>query len=268
MQLISLAVSPLESELFGYETGGITGATNQRAGRFEEAHTGTLSLDEIGDISPAVQKKLLRVVQEKVFERVGGNASISVDTRVVAATNRNLEVLVREGDFKEDLFYRLNVFPITLPLLRERLEDISLLVERFIQKHADLAEGGGKGIAPNVVTEMMNYSWRGNIRELENLVKRAIIKCKGDTITAIDLPAGPQAASPTPSPTGDNADVTAPYKEYLGAVLRNAEESYLVGMLRLHKGNISLIARAMEIDRKTVYRKLSEFGIKPEKYRE
>lgn len=151
--------------------------------------------------------------------------------------------------------------------MRERFEDISLLVENYIQRHADLAEGGEKGIAPNVVTETMNYSWRGNIRELENLVKRAIIKCKGGTITAIDLPTGPQAASPTPSPTGNNADVTAPYKEYLGAVLRNAEESYLVRMLRLHKGNISLIARVMEIDRKTVYRKLSEFGIEPEKYR-
>jgi DNA-binding NtrC family response regulator len=264
----ALTESLLESELFGYEKGAFTGATSQRAGRFEEAHKGTLFLDEIGDISPTVQKKLLRVLQEKVFERVGGNTSISVDTRVVAATNRNLEVLVREGDFREDLFYRLNVFPITLPPLRERLEDISVLVESFIQKHADLAEGRVKGIAPNVITEMMNYSWRGNIRELENLVKRAIIKCRGNTITAMDLPTGSPAVSPTPSPTGDNADITAPYKEYLGAVLRNAEESYLVRMLRLHKGNINLIARVMEVDRKTVYRKLSEFGIEPEKYRE
>ena len=121
----------LESELFGYEKGAFTGAAGQRAGRFEEAHTGTLFLDEIGDISASVQKKLLRVLQEKVIERVGGNASITVDTRVVAATNRNLELLMRQGEFREDLFYRLNVFPITLPPLRERLEDIPLLVDHF-----------------------------------------------------------------------------------------------------------------------------------------
>jgi DNA-binding NtrC family response regulator len=264
----ALTESILESELFGYEKGAFTGAVGQRTGRFEEAHTGTLFLDEIGDISPAVQKKLLRVLQDKVFERVGGNTSITVDTRIVAATNRNLELVVREGDFREDLFYRLNVFPITLPPLRERLEDIPLLVENFIQKHADLAEGRVKGIAPNLVTQMMHYSWRGNIRELENLIKRAIIKCPGDTITSMDLPSEPQAVAPIPSPAVNIADVTAPYKEYLGAVLRNAEETYLVRMLRLHKGNINLIARVMEVDRKTVYRKLSEYGIEPEKYRD
>jgi transcriptional regulator with GAF, ATPase, and Fis domain len=130
----ALSESLLESELFGFEKGAFTGAGAQRVGRFEEAHTGTLFLDEIGDVSSGVQKKLLRVLQEKTFERVGGNSSIVVDTRVVAATNRNLELMMRQGEFREDLYYRLNVFPITLPPLRERVEDIPLLVEYFVQK--------------------------------------------------------------------------------------------------------------------------------------
>jgi len=257
----------LESELFGYEKGAFTGAAGQRAGRFEEAHTGTLFLDEIGDISASVQKKLLRVLQEKVIERVGGNASIAVDTRVVAATNRNLELLMRQGEFREDLFYRLNVFPITLPPLRERLEDIPLLVDHFLQKHADLADGRVKGLARTVLTSMMNSTWRGNIRELENLIKRAIITCQGDTITAMTLPSetGGHAVQ---AAHNEQVWLQAPYKEYLGAVLRDAEEKYLVRMLQLHKGNIIQIARLMEIDRKTVYRKMTEYGIEPEQFRD
>ena len=257
----------LESELFGYEKGAFTGAAGQRAGRFEEAHTGTLFLDEIGDISSSVQKKLLRVLQEKAIERVGGNASIAVDTRVVAATNRNLELLMRQGEFREDLFYRLNVFPITLPPLRERLEDIPLLVDHFLQKHADLADGRVKGVARTVLTSMMSSTWRGNIRELENLLKRAMITCQGDTITAMTLPSetGGQAVK-----AAQNEPVWyhAPYKEYLGAVLRDAEEKYLIRMLQSHKGNIIQIARLMEIDRKTVYRKMAEYGIEPERFRD
>ena len=258
----------LESELFGYEKGAFTGATAQRRGRFEEAHTGTLFLDEIGDITPGVQKKLLRVLQEKTFERVGGSTPITVDTRVVVATNRTLEVMVHEGDFREDLFYRLNVFPITLPPLRERLEDVPLLVEAFLQKHGGLAGGRVRSILPEAVSAMMRHPWKGNIRELENLVKRAIIKCPGDTILAVDLPEvqegdGEQAGTP-----GVPGDWTAPYKEYLGAVLRNAEERYLVRMLRLHRGNINQIARLMEVDRKTVYRKMADLSIVPDKYRD
>lgn len=258
----------LESELFGYEKGAFTGATAQRRGRFEEAHTGTLFLDEIGDITPGVQKKLLRVLQEKTFERVGGSTPISVETRVVVATNRNLEVMVHEGDFREDLFYRLNVFPITLPPLRERLEDVPLLVEAFLQKHAGLAGGRVRYVAPEAVSAMMQHPWKGNIRELENLMKRAIIKCTGDTILAVDLPEVHAREEEQGGVAGVPGDWTAPYKEYLGAVLRNAEERYLVRMLRLHRGNINQIARLMEVDRKTVYRKMAELGIAPDKYRD
>ena len=164
--------SLLESELFGYEKGAFTGAARQRVGKFEEAHTGTLFLDEIGDIAPSVQTKLLRVLQEKSFERVGGSGQVSVETRIIAATNRDLELMVRQGDFRGDLFYRLNVFPIKLPPLRERLEDIPLLAEHFLEKYSSLSSSRVKAIAPGVINDMMGYSWRGNIREMENLIER------------------------------------------------------------------------------------------------
>ncbi|MFN0156574.1 MAG: sigma-54-dependent transcriptional regulator [Bacteroidota bacterium] len=257
----------LESELFGYEKGAFTGATKQRAGRFEESSGGTLFLDEIGDISANVQTKLLRVLQEKSFERVGGNATISVDTRVVVATNRNLEMMTRQGDFREDLFYRLNVFPITLPPLRERLEDVPLLAEHFLHRHADLVAGRVKYLSSNVVTDMMNYSWRGNIRELENLIKRAMIKTAGDTITAIELP-NIEQQPPTLQPENTiPVSLDTPFKDYLGTIIHDAEEKYLVRMLKLYKGNINHIARLMDVDRKTIYRKMSEYSIDPSTYR-
>lgn len=258
----------LESELFGYEKGAFTGATRQRAGRFEEANNGTLFLDEIGDISAAVQTKLLRALQDKTFERVGGTGSISVNTRVVAATNRNLDLMVRQGDFREDLYYRLNVFPIMLPPLRERLEDIPLLTDHFLRRHADLAGGKVKTIATTVMSDMMNYNWRGNIRELENLIKRAIIKSPEDVITTMELP---NADPPTPKPVGEQPDgmsMNTPYKDYIGNILRHAEERYLTRMLRLCKGNINQVAKMMEVDRKTIYRKMSDYSIDPSSYRE
>jgi len=258
----------LESELFGYEKGAFTGATRQRSGRFEEAHTGTLFLDEIGDISLGVQTKLLRVLQEKTFERVGGNNSITVDTRVVVATNRNLEMMTRQGDFREDLFYRLNVFPITLPPLRERIEDIPLLAEHFIQQHADLAQGNVKYVAPNVVSDMMNYSWRGNVRELENLLKRAIIKSTSDTITSIELPTIEHTAPAVSREPAASVNLSTPFKDYLNTIIRDAEEKYLLRMLRLYKGNINQIARLMDVDRKTIYRKMSDYSIDPSAYRD
>lgn len=257
----------IESELFGHEKGAFTGALKQKAGKFEEAHGGTLFLDEIGDLAPAVQTKLLRVLQERTFERVGGNVSLQVDARIVAATNRDLELMTRQGDFREDLFYRLNVFPIHLPPLRERLEDLPLLAEHFLHKYADLAGGRVKQISPKAITDMMNYSWRGNIRELENLIKRAMIKTTGDTIMAVELPTA--GSSPAGSKeTAADVDLNTPYKDYIGAIVRDAEEKYLVRMLRLYKGNINQIAKLMEIDRKTVYRKMAEYSINPGAFRE
>lgn len=257
----------LESELFGHEKGAFTGAERQRLGKFEEAHNGTLFLDEIGDAPPSVQAKLLRVLQEKTIERVGGGAPIAVEARVVAATNRNLELMMIQGDFREDLFYRLNVFPITLPPLRERLEDIPILANHFLQQYADLGNGKVKYIGPAAMREMVSYGWRGNIRELENLIKRAIIKSSGDTITSMELPTLKEPGKPTPGESQASADINIPYKDYLSSIVSRAEESYLVKMLHLHKGNINAAAKVMEIDRKTIYRKIAEYHLDPASFR-
>jgi transcriptional regulator with PAS, ATPase and Fis domain len=256
----------LESELFGHERGSFTGADRQRTGKFEEAHTGTLFLDEIGEMPVALQGKLLRVLQEKTFQRVGGGKTVTVDTRVVAATNRNLDVMVAAGDFREDLFYRLNVFPITLPPLRERVEDIPLLAEHFLRLHAQLAGGRVTSISPDVIGEMVAYSWRGNVRELENLIKRALLKTPGDTIRRLELPGAlDHALAGNEQPAAPGLDV--PYRDYLGVIVRAAEERYLLRLMQEHKGNINQIAQLMQVDRKTVYRKLAEHSIDPAAYR-
>ncbi len=256
----------LESELFGYEKGSFTGASKQRVGKFEEAHLGTIFLDEISDIPLSVQTKLLRVLQEKSFNRIGGNPSITVDTRIIAATNRSLELMIQHGDFREDLYYRLNVFPISLPPLRERIEDIPLLAEDFLHRYSDLGGGRVKTLSPGVISDMMNYSWRGNIRELQNLVKRAIIKTPEEVITNIELPAQTDIQQKA-EPETFQFSSSPPFKDYLSAIVRDAEEKYIRRMLRAHKGNINQIARLMEVDRKTLYRKMGEYSIDPTSYR-
>ncbi len=175
----------LESELFGYEKGAFTGAVMAKPGRFEMANGGTLFLDEVGDISPAVQVKLLRVLQERTFERLGGTRSIEVDVRVVSATNRDLQQLIADGAFREDLYYRLNVVPLTIPPLRKRPADIPPLVAHFLEKF-----GAGKRTLSSYAMEaLVNYQWPGNVRELENTIERVVILSHGDTIEADDLPA-------------------------------------------------------------------------------
>jgi two-component system, NtrC family, response regulator AtoC len=174
----------LESELFGYEKGAFTGAMTAKPGRFELANGGTLFLDEIGDITPAVQVKLLRVLQERRFERLGGTRSIEVDVRVVAATNRDLQQLIADGVFREDLFYRLNVVPVTLPPLRARTSDVPLLVAHFLEKY----KAGAKKISPDAMEALVNYQWPGNIRELENTIERIVILSHGDELGVEDLP--------------------------------------------------------------------------------
>jgi two-component system response regulator AtoC len=177
--------------------------------------------------------------------------------------------MMRQGDFREDLFYRLNVFPITLPPLRERLEDVPILAEHFLQRHAGLSNGRVKSIAQGVISDMMNYAWRGNIRELENLVKRAIIKTSGDTITVMELPIVDDVRTgPSTPDMSQRPGFTTPYKDYLSTIMRDAEEKYLLRMLRIHKGNINQIAKLMDIDRKTVYRKMAEYSIDPASFRE
>ena len=173
----------LESELFGHEKGAFTGAIAQRIGRFEMADGGTLFLDEVGDIPPALQPKLLRVLQEREFERLGSGTTRRVDVRIVAATNRKLAELVAQKQFREDLYYRLNVFPIMVPALRERREDIPMLVRHYVAKYATAMRRSIHAIAPQVMDVLTSYDWPGNIRELQNVVERAVILCRGDTLT-------------------------------------------------------------------------------------
>ncbi|HET9014321.1 MAG TPA: sigma-54 dependent transcriptional regulator [Thermomicrobiaceae bacterium] len=173
----------LESELFGHEKGSFTGALNQRKGRFEMAHKGTIFLDEIGEMSLSTQKKLLRVLQEREFERVGGTVSVKVDTRVIAATNKNLSQEVRDSRFREDLYYRLNVITIYLPPLRDRVDDVPLLVEHFLHKHRYVTGGGPAKITPGAMEMLMEHPWPGNVRELENIIERAVVLAQGMVIT-------------------------------------------------------------------------------------
>jgi two-component system NtrC family response regulator len=188
----ALAESLLESELFGHERGAFTGAVSSKKGRFELAHGGTLFLDEIGELSANLQVKLLRVLQDKSFERVGGVRSIAVDIRVIAATNKNLGLEMRAGRFREDLFYRLNVVHIAIPPLRDRREDIRLLVNHFIQKYAAERRSAVpvRGVAQEVDRLFYDYSWPGNVRELENVIERVMILCPNEIITGADLPRG------------------------------------------------------------------------------
>src|SRR6185295_11336164 len=204
----------LESELFGHERGAFTGATMQRIGKFEQCNKGTIFLDEIGDMTPATQTKILRVLQSGTFERVGGNAAIQADVRIIAATNKPLEQAVAARQFREDLFYRLNVVRIHIPPLRERSEDIPLLVNYFLQKSASDKKHAPKSVATNVIKALEKYHWPGNVRELENAIRRAHVMAKGDAILLSDLPpeiSGNSPAAPASGVTGETAanDATA-----------------------------------------------------------
>ncbi len=270
MVTINCAAIPenlLESELFGHEKGAFTGANKQRIGKFEEASGGTVFLDEIADLPLQVQTKLLRFLQERQIDRIGSNTPVIVDTRVVAATNRNLSEMVKDGTFREDLFYRLNVFPIALPPLRERLDDIPLLADYFLKKYQLPGRQPITGISPSVIHTMMNYDWKGNVRELENLMKRAIIKTEGTTISALELPN--QAEVPASAELSESPSTTAvPYKKYLDHVLRDAEYKFLLRALKQSKGNLNQTARMMAVDRKTIYRKIEEYKIDVNDFKE
>ena len=263
---VSCAALPetlLESELFGYEKGAFTGAAAKKLGRFEMADGGTLFLDEIGDISASMQVKLLRALQEREFERVGGTQTIRVDVRVIAATNRDLEKAIREKQFREDLYYRLNVVPILLPSLRERREDIPLLVAHFLKK-ASLENGKKtKYVSDEAMEHLMNYSWPGNIRELENAVERAVILCKSDTLEAdlfpIPVKKGHPAAMPQSSETLDSAaGVNASLGDAVGAL----EKGMIQEALRLNAGNQRKAAKALGITERILGYKIKSYGLK------
>ncbi len=249
----------LESELFGHERGAFTSADARRKGRFELADKGTIFLDEIGDISPAMQAKLLRVLQEKRFERVGGHESIDVDIRVVAATNKSLEKEVKESKFREDLFYRLNVIKIDVPPLRDRPEDIALLITHFLNKYARPNEPPKK-VSPEAMDRLMTYRWPGNIRQLENAIERAAVTTVGDTINADNLPAQVIGSSASERPKFE-IDLEHPLPFYLQQATEQIERQYILKALEKSRGNVGRCAELCGLSRRSVSGKISEYGI-------
>jgi nitrogen regulation protein NR(I) len=275
----------LESELFGHERGAFTGATTQRIGRFEQCHQGTIFLDEIGDMTPATQTKILRVLQSGTFERVGGNTPIQVDVRVIAATNKPLEQAVAARQFREDLFYRLNVVRIQLPALRERPEDIRLLVNYFLQKFARDQKNSPKSIAGAALKILEKYHWPGNVRELENAIQRAVVVAKGDVILPADLPPemhDPGAAAHAIVPSAGTGPALGGEEGIteMGAIARTlfkwakkdpklkiipvVERELIIHALQETKGNQVHAAKLLGITRATLRKRVEKFGIKKE----
>jgi DNA-binding NtrC family response regulator len=254
----------LESELFGYEKGAFTGAVQSRAGKIEIADGGTLFLDEIETMAPPMQVKLLRVLQEREVERLGGNRKIKVDMRVVAATNVDLKVCLARGSLREDFYYRINVIPLQLPPLRERLEDLPVLINYILSKHPVAQERKIKQVGPKVLDQMLAYRWPGNIRELENILERAIVKCQSDTIEDVDLPAPPQRVMDHQFVSQNNGGGDFSLKQWL---LRS-EKDYLRGLLIKYKGAVSLTAKEAKVDNKTLYRKMRRHGLHKESFKD
>jgi DNA-binding NtrC family response regulator len=248
----------LESELFGHEKGSFTSAVSQRKGRFEQANGGTLFLDEVGDIPPSMQVKLLRVLQDRRFERVGGTQSIEVDVRVIAATNRSLEHLVQVGKFREDLFYRLNVVKIDLPPLRQRPEDIALLSEHFARKysrpgHAPCA------ITPEALEALASYSWPGNVRQLENAIERACVTARDGVIRPENLP--PDVTQPAASKVAVHIDLSRPLPEQLAEITADFEKQFLCAALKKTRGHIGRCAEICGLSRRGLTEKISQYKI-------
>ncbi len=243
----------LESEMFGYEPGAFTGAARKRQGRFEAAHQGTLFLDEVGEMAPSLQVKLLRVLQEGEFERLGSNESIKVDVRLVAATNQNLQELVKKGRFREDLFYRLNVIHIVVPPLRERAGDVSLLANFFLRRYAKKNDKPMSGITARAMDVLNHHAWPGNVRELENVIERAVVLSLDSTIDVDDLPGTMQAgAAPDQERSGDSRAVCLP----IGTPLEECERILIRETLKVTGGDKNLAAKLLGVATRTIYRKL------------
>jgi Nif-specific regulatory protein len=243
----------LESELFGHEKGAFTGALSMRKGRFELAHRGTIFLDEIGDLPLALQPKILRVLQEREFERVGGEKTIKVDVRLIAATSRNLEELVSSGKFREDLYYRLNVVPIFLPPLWERTEDITVLTEYFLKKYNEENRKSLK-ITPDVLQVFMNYHWPGNVRELENTVERLVVMSIGDVITKSELPLNLREQA-------SRSRYAEQIKDALPSTIKDIEKARILDALEKTGGNQAKAARLLGLTPRQIGYKIKTYGI-------
>ena len=246
----TLAESLLESELFGHERGAFTGASAAKKGLLEKAHLGTCFLDEVADISPTLQSKLLRVIQEREIRRVGGNDTITVDVRIIAASNKDLKSLVGAGKFREDLYYRLNVVSITVPPLRERVEDIPMLAQFFVQKYGALKEKPVTGISPESMAMLSQYSWPGNVRELEHAIERAVALTPHEIILPDELPQNVKSVG-----ASDKTQVAG------WMTLEHLERDYIVRALEMHHQDLGRTAEVLGIHRKTLQRKLRSYGL-------
>lgn len=248
----------LESELFGHEKGSYTGADTKKLGKFELADKGTIFLDEVGDMDIAIQSKLLRAIEEGEIERIGAGKTIKVDVRIVAASNKNLEKAAEEKKFREDLYYRLNVFPITIPPLRERKDDVPLLVEYFLKKYCLEIKTSEKSVAKEALALLMNYHWKGNVRELENTIERAVILCDGSVIA-------PEHFTLSKQPVLASAKSSQPINGTLESVakeaLRIAESQRIADALKETKGNKSRAAEILQVSYKTLLTKIKDYGI-------
>jgi DNA-binding NtrC family response regulator len=247
----AFAEGVVESELFGHERGAFTGADRRRTGRFELADTGTLLLDEVGELAPPLQVKLLRVLQQRAFERVGGNETLRVDVRVIAATNRDLEAAMHESKFREDLYYRLNVVAIEIPPLRERLEDIPELVGLFLGRYGQRPDGTMVTVTPEAMAALQAYPWPGNVRQLENVVQRGAVLCHNDVIRVEDVTL--ELREPGMSPSGELD---------LRNVLATVERDLIGRALREHHGNLTAAGRALGIERNLLRYKLRKYGLR------
>jgi two-component system nitrogen regulation response regulator NtrX len=250
----------IESELFGHVRGAFTGAVADRRGKFEGAHGGTIFLDEIGDMSLKTQAKVLRVLQEQVMEAVGGSKPIRVDARVLAATNKDLSLEIKAGRFREDLYFRLNVVPIFVPPLRDRVEDVPLLADHFMVMLAREYGRRPKRFEPDAVAALTRYRWPGNVRELRNLVERLMIMVPGDRVTSRDLLFLDETGPPEPAPS-DRQDAIAP----LHHARDEFEKHYILQALAAQQGNMSRTAEVLGVERSNLYRKMRSFGIAPGK---
>jgi two-component system response regulator AtoC len=256
----------VESELFGHARGAFTGAAAAKAGLFEEAHGGTIFLDEVGELPLAAQVKLNRVLQEREIRRVGDTAPIPVDVRVIAATHRDLREEAKAGRFREDLFYRLNVLTVTLPPLRDRSEDVPLLAAHFLEKHARAVRRTIRDFDADAMRRLSGHGWPGNVRELENTVERAVAVAARETIAVEDLP--PEIAAPPPGATRAAALASLPYKDAIAEARDRVTRDYLVALLREFGGNVTRAAERAGMERESLHRLLRRHGLRSEDFKE